>query len=225
MSPQASTFHGHGGCAYTGLTFIHPAHEGRVPDATRALQRPRRVLPLWEACKQVKRWRPSRKGGPLKRSLADVGLEPFAPRGGGRRLFVFHKCLHHQTGQCVCVPRAGGRSEGGRDAHAPSRGAQPRLGTVQGPPRGGHLRPQDLDRVHSPGDAQTRFAVTEPLAFTLCSRSPSRSQSVIAEYTLDSVTYCWLTDDSTQLPVVRDVGVALYIMKNERKGARSARLL
>ena len=31
-------------------------------------------MPLWEACKQVTRWRPSRKGGPLRRSLADVSL-------------------------------------------------------------------------------------------------------------------------------------------------------
>ena len=146
------------------------------------------------------------EGRPVEAVSCRRELEPFAPRGGGQRLFLFHQCLHHQTGQCVCVPRAGGR-----DAHAPSRGAQPRLGTVQGPPRGGHPRPQDLDRVHSPGDAQTRFAVTEPLAYSLSSRSPSRSQSVMAEYTLDSVTYCWLADDSMQLPVVRDVGVALYI--------------
>ena len=30
-------------------------------------------MPLWEACKQVTRWR-SRKGGPFRRSLADVSL-------------------------------------------------------------------------------------------------------------------------------------------------------
>ena len=100
------------------------------------------------------------EGRPVQAVSCRRELEPFAPRGGGQRPFVFHKYQHHQTGQCVCVPRAGGR-----DAHAPSRGAQPRLGTVQGPPRGGHPRPQDLDRVHSPGDARTRFAVTEPLAY------------------------------------------------------------
>eukprot|EP00964_Phaeocystis_antarctica_P079966 scaffold49877_cov66-Phaeocystis_antarctica.AAC.5 len=55
-----------------------------------------------------------------------------------------------QGGQCVCVPRGGGR-----DSHAPcpSRGAQPRLGKVQGRliksvsvPVQGHPRPQDLNR-------------------------------------------------------------------------------
>ena len=29
---------------------------------------------LWEACKQLTRWRPSRKDDPFRRSLADVSL-------------------------------------------------------------------------------------------------------------------------------------------------------
>ena len=73
MSPQARTVHG--GDAFAGLTFIHP-RQGTSPDAKRGLQRPRRVLRLWEAWKRITRWCPSRtrKDEPFRRPLADVSL-------------------------------------------------------------------------------------------------------------------------------------------------------
>ena len=62
-------------CAYAGLTCIHPAHEDRAPDATpQEIPCACRVMRLWEACKQLTRWRPSRKDDPFRRSLADVSL-------------------------------------------------------------------------------------------------------------------------------------------------------